>query len=102
MLLSPAYLTQPGPRRSSSRSSSSSTRLLSRGESGPPCGAPSTLGLTNPFSITPAFQNARMSFNSRLVLDSFGHLTHPFVVIDPIQKFLQIKIHAPAGAFGDV
>ena len=29
-------------------------------------GVPSTLGLTNPFSITPAFKNARMSFNSRL------------------------------------
>src|SRR2546429_5601940 len=36
------------------------------GESGPPCGVPSTLGLTRPFSITPAFKNARMSFSSRL------------------------------------
>jgi len=25
--------------------------LLSKGESGPPCGVPSTLGLTRPFSI---------------------------------------------------
>jgi hypothetical protein len=31
-----------------------------------PCGVPSTLGLTSPFSITPAFKNARMSFSSRL------------------------------------
>ena len=53
------------PRRSNSRSSSSSTRLLSNGESGPPFGVPSTLGLTSPFSITPAFKNARMSFSSR-------------------------------------
>src|SRR6516225_4766589 len=37
-----------------------------RGESGPPCGVPSTLGLTSPFSITPALRNARMSFSSRL------------------------------------
>ena len=37
-----------------------------RGVLGPPCGVPSTLGLTNPFSITPAFRNARMSFSSRL------------------------------------
>jgi hypothetical protein len=37
--------------------SSSSTRLLNRGERGPPCGVPSTLGLTNPFSITPALRN---------------------------------------------
>ena len=28
--------------------------------------SPSTLGLTSPFSITPAFKNARMSFRSRL------------------------------------
>src|SRR3974377_1077659 len=55
MLLSSAYLTKRCPPRSSSRSSSSSTRLLNRVESGPPCGVPSTLGLTNPFSITPAF-----------------------------------------------
>jgi len=37
-----------------------------RGVIRPPCGVPSTLGLTNPFSITPASKNARMSFNSRL------------------------------------
>src|SRR5260370_23824509 len=66
MLLSSAYRTKRCPRRSNSRSSSSSTRLLNRGERGPPWGVPSTLGLTNPFSITPAFRNARMSFNSRL------------------------------------
>src|SRR5256885_1450713 len=45
MLLSSAYRTKRWPRRSNSRSSSSSTRLLSSGESGPPCGVPSTLGL---------------------------------------------------------
>src|ERR1700716_1686299 len=47
MLQSSAYRTNRCPRRSSSRSSSSSTRLLSSGESGPPCRVPSTLGLTN-------------------------------------------------------
>src|SRR5437588_12330590 len=35
-----------------------------RGVMGPPWGVPSTLGLTNPPSITPAFRNARMSFRS--------------------------------------
>jgi hypothetical protein len=40
--------------------------VISSGESGPPCGVPSTLGPTSPFSITPALRNARMSFNSRL------------------------------------
>ena len=65
-------------------------------------GVPSTLGLTNPFSITPAFKNARMSFNIRLSFDPFGDLTHQFVVIDSIEEFLQIKINAPAVTFGDV
>src|SRR6266849_5250300 len=72
MLLSSAYRTKRCPRRSNSRSSSSSTRLLNSGESGPPWGVPSTLGLTNPFSITPAFRNARMSFNSRLSSTRFA------------------------------
>src|SRR2546426_12725211 len=97
MLLSSAYLTKRCPRRSSSRSSSSSTRFDSSGESGPPCGVPSTLGLTNPFSITPAFKNARMSF-----FDTFRDLTHQFVVIDSIEKFLQVEVHHPAVAFGDI
>ena len=41
-------------------------RQKRRGERGPPCGVPSTLGLSNPFSITPAFRNARINFKSRL------------------------------------
>ena len=45
-----------------------------RGVSGPPCGVPSTLGLTSPFSITPAFKNARMSFSSRLSSIRFAML----------------------------
>src|SRR2546428_13942714 len=73
MLQSSAYRTKRCPRRSSSRSSSSSTRLLSKGESGPPCGVPSTLGLTSPFSITPAFKNARMSFSVLLLRELLLH-----------------------------
>ena len=50
-----------------------------------PCGVPSTLGLTSPFSITPALRNARMSFNSRLSSTRLAILTHQFVVIDSIE-----------------
>src|SRR5712671_1588927 len=53
MLHSSAQRTKRCPRRSNSRSSSSSTRLLGSGQNGSPCGVPSTLGLTSPFSITP-------------------------------------------------
>src|SRR5215471_14389083 len=101
MLLSSDLRTKRCPRRSNSRSSSSSTRLLSSGESGPPCGVPSTLGLTNPFSITPAFRNARMS-QQPLVSDPFSDLSHQFVVMDSIEKFFQIKIHNPAVTRSDI
>src|SRR4249919_3541461 len=102
MLQSSAYRTKRCPRHSSSRSSSSSTRLLSSGESGPPCGVPSTLGLTSAFSITPALRNARMSFNSRLSVDALGDLAHQFVVIDSIKELFQIEIDHPSVALRDV
>jgi hypothetical protein len=38
----------------------------SNGESGPPCGVPSSVALTKPFSNTPAFKNARASFSTRV------------------------------------
>src|SRR5581483_4761377 len=101
MLQSSAYRTNRCLRRSNSRSNSSSTRLLSKGESGPPCGVPSTLGLTNPFCITPAFRNARMSFKSR-VPNPLGDLPHQFVVIDSVEEFLQIEVYHPAVARRDV
>src|SRR6266849_1408356 len=57
MLQSSAYRTKRCLRRSSSRSSLSSTMFDSSGESGPPCGVPSSAGLTSPFSNTPTFKN---------------------------------------------
>src|SRR5712672_356619 len=102
MLQSSAYRTKRWPRRSNSRSSSSSTRLLSSGENGPPCGVPSTLGLTNPFSITPGIQECPDELQQPLVLDPFGDLTHQFVMIDSIEEFLQIKINTPAVALSDM
>src|ERR671920_575910 len=54
MLLSSAYRANRSPRRSNSRSNSSSTMFDSKGDKGPPCGVPSSTGLTSPFSMTPA------------------------------------------------
>src|SRR5580698_751615 len=102
MLQSSAYRTKRWPRRSNSRSSSSSTRLLSSGESGPPCGVPSTLGLTNPILHHPGIQECPNELQQPLVLDPFGDLTHQFVVIDSIEEFLQIEINAPAVTLGDI
>src|SRR5262249_25256208 len=50
----------------------------------------------------PGIQECPDEFQQPLVLDPFGDLTHQFVVVDSIEKFLQIKIHAPAVAFGDI
>src|SRR5258707_7427717 len=101
MLASSAYLTKRCPRRSSSRSSSSSTRLLSSGERGPPCGVPSTLGLTSPFSITPAFR-CPGELQQPLVLDALGDLAHQFVMIDSIEKFFQVEIDHPSMALRNI
>ena len=62
MLQSSAYRQNRWPRRVNSWSNSSSTRLLNRGDSGPPCGAPSVVGLTKSFSMTPTSRNARINF----------------------------------------
>src|ERR1019366_1432561 len=66
--LSSAYRAKRRPRRSNSRSSSSSTMFDSKGDRGPPCGVPSSVGLTSPPSITPARRKARISFNNLLSL----------------------------------
>ncbi len=50
----------------------------------------------------PSVQERPDEFQQPLVLDPFGDLTHQFVVIDSIEEFLQIKINAPAVAFGDI
>jgi hypothetical protein len=56
MLQSSAYRTKRCLRRSSSRSSSSSTMFDRCGESGPPCGVPSSAGLTKHVLQNPHFQ----------------------------------------------
>src|SRR5450755_2581930 len=95
MLQSSAYRTKPCPRRSNSRSSSSSTRLLNSGESGPPCGVPLYARTNQPVFHHPGIQECPDEFQQPLVRDSFGDLAHQFVVIHSIKKFLQIKIHTP-------
>src|SRR5262249_15635687 len=50
----------------------------------------------------PSIQECPDEFQQPLALDPLGDLPHQFVVIDSIEKFLQIKIHAPAVAFGDI
>jgi site-specific DNA recombinase len=44
----------------------------------------------------PDIQECPDEFHQPLVLNPFGDLTHQFVMIDAIEKFLQIEINAPA------
>src|SRR6267378_8188994 len=101
MLQSSAYRQKRCPRRASSLSRSSSTRLLKRGESGPPCGVPSSTGLTKPSSITPDLRNARMSLSTRIGHPR-GDARHQAVMIDLVEKFFEIKINYDVVARGNV
>src|ERR1022692_1345710 len=71
----------------------------STGESGPPCGVPSSAGLTSPFSYSGSQERTNQS-QQPLIADPFGNLREQSVVIDPVEKFLEIQIHHPAVAFG--
>ena len=68
----------------------------STGDSGPPCGVPSSVTLTRPSSKTPAFRNARTSLSTRVSRTYWGEPPHQEIVIDSIEKLLQIEVHDPS------
>src|SRR5579872_1143820 len=102
MLQSSAYRAKRWPRCSNSRSNSSSTMLLSKGDRGPPCGVPSSTGLTNPPSITPGFQKRPDQLQQSLIADPGFDSGHQFVVRNPVEEFLEVQVHAPSIALGDI
>src|SRR5215831_7767201 len=102
MLLSSAYRANRSPRRSNSRSNSSRTMLLSKGDRGPPCGVPSSTVLNQPVFQYSSLQKRPDQLQQPLVVDPLGDSSHQSVVIDPIEKFLQVKVHHESIAFGDV
>src|SRR5215813_9410528 len=53
-------------------SSTSSIKFDNSGESGPPCGVPSSVGLTTPPSSTPVVKKPRTSFRRRLSVTRFA------------------------------
>jgi hypothetical protein len=59
-------------------------------------------GADQPVLHHPSIQKCPDELQQPLVLDPFGDLAHQIVVIDSIEKFLQIKINAPAVTFGDI
>jgi hypothetical protein len=69
---------------------------------GTPLRSPFYAGAGQPVLHYTGIQECPDEFQQPLVLDPFGNLTHQFVVIDSVEKFLQIKINDLRAAFGDI
>src|SRR5207302_5176473 len=102
MLQSSAYRQKRSPRRANSLSRSSSTRLLKRGESGPPCGVPSSTGLTQAALHHPGLEKGPNELPHAFIRHPRGNVRHQAVVIDSVEEFFEIEINHHAVALGDV
>src|ERR1700732_3153922 len=76
--------------------------LLCKGRKRAPLWGPFYAWADQPVFHHPGIQECPDEFPQPLILDSFGDLSHQFVVIDSIEKFLQIQINHPAIACGNV
>ena len=76
--------------------------LLRSGSKGTSLRSPFFNWTDQPLLHHPGIQECPDELQHPLVLNTPGHLTHQFVVVDSVEKFLQIKIHHPRVAFGDI
>jgi hypothetical protein len=76
--------------------------LLKRGESGPPCGVPSSTGLTQAVFHHPGLEKRPDEFECTFIGHPRGHARHQAVVIDPVEKFFEIKVNHDVVARGNV
>src|SRR5207253_2329410 len=90
--------------RASSLSRSSSTRLLRRGESGPPCGPLSPLVHRANQAVFhhSGLEKRPDEFEHTLVGHPRGNARHQAIVIDPVEKFFEIKVNHDAVARGNI
>src|ERR1700734_1539335 len=100
MLQSSAYLQKRRPRPASALSRSSSTRWLRMGESGPPCGVPSSTDQT--VFHHPGVEERPDEFKHTLIGLPRGDARHQAVVIDSVEKLFEIEIDHDVVAVGDV
>src|SRR5512132_136176 len=77
-------------------------RFDNSGESGPPCGVPSSVGPTSPSASTPAVKKPRIQPEDAPISHPLGHQPHQNVMVHPVEEFLQVDIHNIAIACGDV
>ena len=73
----------------------------SSGESGEPCGVPSSLADTKPPAMTRRFQVAPDQPEHRFVTDPSRDPGHQSVVLNAIEKRVEIKIDAPRRVISD-
>ena len=75
--------------------------LLSSGESGDPCGVPSTRRVHQPALHDARFQVASDQLEQPLVMHPSGDPGHQCVVLNAIEKRFEIKIDAPRRVVSD-
>ena len=76
--------------------------MLKRGESGPPCGVPSSTGLTQAVFHHPGLEKRPDEFEHTFVGHPRRDARHQAVVIDPVEEFFEIKVDHDAVARGNV
>ena len=92
----------PSPAAPPSGGQSGRSSLLRSGSQRSPLRGPLLAWLLQPVLHHPSAQHCPDEFQQPLVLHPFGDLPHEFVVIDPIEEFLQIHVHHPAVTFRNV
>ena len=72
------------------------------GDSGLPWGVPASRMLTIPSFMMPAFRYRPYQSQESFILNFLRHPTHQHVVIDLVEKSLQVQVHDPTMALRDV
>src|SRR4029077_16366770 len=73
-----------------------------RGESGPPCGVPSSTGLTQAAFHHPGLEKRPDEFEHTFIGHPRCDARHQTVMIDPVEKCFEIKINYDVVARGNV
>ena len=66
-----------------------------------PLGSPFHAWAEKPVFHHPGIQERPDEFQQPLVIDALGDLSHQFVMIDSIEKLLQVEVNQPAIASSD-
>ena len=76
--------------------------MLKRGESGPPCGVPSSTGPTQTVFHHPGLEKGPNELEHTFIGHPRGDARHQAVMIDPVEKLFEIKVNHDAVTRGNV